>query len=106
MRVPRFDVPLNDYRDQDLILMGAFWWLWPLQGTWLTTGPLKKAMVTHLLLQHSQTFAHDVDFLMYVNSQRLRVEAAQAVAARMKWTPHAWAQYRACLLYTSDAADE
>ena len=31
--VPRSDAPLNDYRDMHLIMLGAFWWLWPLQAT-------------------------------------------------------------------------
>ena len=94
VQISRDDQPLSEFSENDRLLSGAFWWLFMLQAPWLPKGSLDVALSRHLLLQYDCKIAHEIDFLMLLNSQRLRHEAARAFKCRMDLTPQAWRRFR------------
>ena len=46
-RIPRSAAPMNEFSDNDCLISGSFWWLFPFGGGWLSRGsqPLRTCLL-------------------------------------------------------------
>ena len=93
-RLPRGNLPISDFSDNDHLISGSFWWLFPLGGGWLSRGSQPRATVRHILLQGDARAARDVDFVLLLTNQKVRHTGAGAVNSRMRSSPAAYKAYR------------
>jgi hypothetical protein len=80
--VRRDEAPICEYRENHLIIQGAFWWLSLLGkglGTVKSIVPIKRSR--HMLLFYDNRFALDAQFLFTLANQHMRAACARGVTA-------------------------
>ena len=93
-RLPRGNLPISDFSDNDHLISGSFWWLFPLGGGWLSRGSQPRAIVRHILLQGDARAARDADFVLLLTNQKVRHTGAGSVNSRMRSNPASYQAYR------------
>ena len=76
--------PVNDFTDNDVLLMGSFPYLFPLGRGVDRRASLSQTQIRQLLYQYDGRFAQRSRFLFTLFNQMQRHHASRAVAARVK----------------------
>ncbi|RYE98092.1 MAG: hypothetical protein EOO41_02775, partial [Methanobacteriota archaeon] len=84
---------MSEYSNNRHLLAGAFPHLFPLGFVAAEEGLLADAVVAHMLQQFTNVFASDDQLLFLLFNQKQRRMAAQAVGARVRSHPEAWADF-------------
>jgi len=88
------DVPLNEYTENPMLVMGSFPVQFPLGVGISRNACLDHPLCRHLLLQHHGVFGRKNTLLFLMCNQILRVEAVRAVNARVRASPESVQRYK------------
>ena len=87
---------LNEFTENNLLLIGAFPHLFLLGEGLSSRGSVSLSMARHMLLQHAGTFAKTPHFMFAVMNQHTRHAPARSLSVHVKNKPEsfaAWAEY-------------
>jgi hypothetical protein len=87
VEVPRGDHLENEFESNDSIILGSFFYLFPLGMKLPSNGSLPDAFVRHLLLQHDHRFERDQQFLCFIFNQKQRHAVTNNVSAKITSNP-------------------
>ena len=83
-KLPRADMASNDFNDNNNILYGAYWPLFPLRAGIVGHSDLSKEESRHLLTQYTNVFAECHQFQYQVANQKRIHAGARSVARRIR----------------------
>eukprot|EP00959_Pyramimonas_sp_CCMP1952_P123865 2589541-Pyramimonas_sp.AAC.1 len=93
---------MNEFTNNDDILYGAFWYLFPLRQGLRSKGSVNFHDSRHLLTQFHNAFAQQPSFLFLLANQIQRHAAAKGVGLRVKTDPDSFQAF-ASMMADKDA---
>ena len=98
VQIPRADAPINEFTQNDVLLCGAFWHLFPLRRGLDDRPDKKQGTVSnrtsrHLMYHFSTRFSRDLQFTFYLADQSRRHNVTRAVSAKLKTGSEAHAEF-------------